>query len=221
MWVSDMFEGCVEIRSHFSDCLDDLCTPEARKSIRFHLVYCAACREELAQWQSLQADLRGLVRRRVPPDLALRLRVRMSQHLHRHYLAGLWVRLENLVKPLLIPATGGVLTAVICFCLIMGSGVAPVTNIPDVPLQIVTPPRVRALAPMDFNTDDNPLVLVTQIDAAGRVKGYRLLSGQNSPELTQRLDRMIYFSLFQPATNFGKPTDGEVVLSLRRITVRG
>jgi hypothetical protein len=145
----------------------------------------------------------------------------MSQHLHRHYLAGLWVRLENLLKPLLIPATGGVLTAVICFCLIMGSGVAPVTNIPDVPLQIVTPPRVRALAPMDFNTDDNPLVLVTQIDAEGRVKGYRLLSGQNSPELTQRLDRMIYFSVFQPATTFGKPTDGEVVLSLRRITVRG
>jgi hypothetical protein len=221
MWVSDMFESCVEIRSHFSDYLDDLCTPEALKSIRFHLAYCAACGEELAQWQSLQADLRGLARRRVPPDLALRLRVRLSQHLHRHYLPGLWVRLGNLLKPLLIPATGGILTAVICFCLIMGSGVAPVTNTPDVPLQIVTPPRVRALAPMDFNTDDNPLVLVTQIDAAGRVKGYRLLSGQNSPELTQRLDRMIYFSIFQPATTFGMPRDGEVVLSLRRITVRG
>jgi hypothetical protein len=53
------------------------------------------------------------------------------------------------------------------------------------------------------------------------VKGYRVLSGQNSPELMQRLDRMIYFSVFQPATAFGKPTDGEVVLSLRRITVRG
>jgi hypothetical protein len=37
----------------------------------------------------------------------------------------------------------------------------------------------------------------------------------------QRLDRMIYFSVYKPATMFGKPTDGEVVLSLRRITVRG
>jgi hypothetical protein len=216
-----MFESCVEIRSHFSDYLDDFCTPEALKSIRFHLVYCAACREELAQWQSLQADLRGLARRRVSPDLALRLRVRLSQHLNRHYWAGLRVRLENLLKPLLIPATGGILTAVVCFCLIMGSGVTPVTNTPDVPLRIVTPPRVRALAPMDFNTDDNPLVLAAQIDATGRVKRYRLLSGQNSPELTQHLDRMIYFSLFQPATTFGMPRDGEVVLSLRRITVRG
>jgi hypothetical protein len=191
----------------------------------------------------------------VNPDLALRLRVRLSQHLNRHYWAGLSVRLENLIKPLLIPATGGVLTAVICFCLIMGSGVAPVTNTPDVPLQIstpprvralapslylamgsgvdpltnttnvplqiVTPPRVRALAPMDFNTDDNPLVLVIPIDAAGRVKGYRLLSGQDSPELTQRLNRMIHSCLFRPATTNGIPTDGEVLLSLRRITVRG
>jgi hypothetical protein len=80
---------------------------------------------------------------------------------------------------------------------------------------------VQALAPMDFNTGDNSLVLVTQINAEGRVKGYRVLSGQGSPELMQRLDRMIYFSVFQPATMFGKPTDGEVVLSLRRITVRG
>ena len=131
------------------------------------------------------------------------------------------MRFENALKPLLIPATGGVLTAVICFCLIMGSQVVPITNIPDVTVQVVTPARVQELAPMDFNTGDNGLVLVTQINAEGRVKGYRVLSGEGSPELMQRLDRMIYFSIFQPATMFGKPTDGEVVLSLRRITVRG
>ena len=103
----------------------------------------------------------------------------------------------------------------------MGSEVVPVTKIPDVPLQLVTPPRVRELAPMDFNTGDKPVVVVTRVDAGGRVMGYRVLSGQSSPELIQRLDRVMYFSIFQPATMFGKPTDGQVVLSLRRITVRG
>lgn len=216
-----MFESCVEIRNHFSDYVDDLCAPETLKSIRFHLVYCQACRVELEAWQSLQADLRGLARRRVPSDLALRLRVRVSHQLNRSPFTQLWVRLENVLKPLLLPATGGVLTAVICFCLIMGSEVVRVTNLPDVPLSFVTPPRVRELAPMDFNTGDNALVLVTQIDAEGRVRGYRILSGQYSPEVMHNLDRMIYFSSFRPATNFGKPTNGEVVLSLRRITVRG
>jgi len=216
-----MFENCLEIRNHFSDYLDDQCTQEARKSVRYHLSFCEVCSEQLEQWQSVREELRALPRRQVPPELALRLRVQMSQRLHRNFLSFLWVRLENALKPLLIPATGGVLTAVICFCLFMGSRVMPITDDPDVSVQLVQPARVQQLAPMDFNTGDNGLVLLTQINAAGRVKGYRVLSGQGSPELMQRLDRMVYFSSFQPATMFGKPTDGEVVLFLRRITVRG
>jgi hypothetical protein len=207
MWAENMFESCLEIRNYFSDYLDDLCTPEARKSIRYHLSFCDVCQEQLAQWQSIQEELRALPRQQVSPELALRLRVQVSQELNKRPFSERWVRFENALKPLLLPATGGVLTAVICFGLIMGSQVAPITNIPDVTVQ--------------FNTGDNSLVLVTQINAEGRVKGYRVLSGQGSPELMQRLDRMIYFSVFQPATMFGKPTDGEVVLSLRRITVRG
>jgi hypothetical protein len=216
-----MFESCVEIRNHFSDYLDDLCTQEARKSIRYHLSFCDVCQEQLEQWQSVQEELRALPRRQVSPELALRLRVQMSHRLHRNPLSDLWVRLENALKPLLIPATGGVLTAVICFCLFMGSRVVPITDTPDVTVQLVQPARVQELAPMDFNSGDTGLVLVIPINAKGRVKGYRVLSGEHSPELMQRLDRMIYFSVYQPATLFGKPTDGEVVLSLRRITVRG
>ena len=216
-----MFETCVEIRNHFSDYLDDLCTLEARKSIRYHLSFCPACRQQLEEYQSVQEELRALPRRQVPPEVALRLRVQMSHRLNRNLLAGVWVRFENAFKPFLLPATGGVLTAIICFGLIMGSQVVPVTSGPDVALQVVTPPRVQELAPIDFNTGENGLVLVTQINAEGRVKSYRVISGQRSPEVMERLDRMIYFSVFQPATMFGKPTDGEVVLSLRRITVRG
>jgi hypothetical protein len=216
-----MFEGCVEIRSHFSDYLDDLCERDVLRSIRFHLTYCIACQQELEAWQKAHEELHALPRLRVPPELALRLRIRLSHRLHRDVLRRLWVRLQNVLEPLLLPASGGVLAAVICFCLIMGSQVVPVTNTPDVPLQFVTQPQVKELAPIDFNTGDKPVVLVTRIDADGRVMGYRILSGQTSPELTQRLDRLMYFSVFKPATTFGKPTDGQVVLSLRRITVRG
>jgi anti-sigma factor (TIGR02949 family) len=216
-----MFESCVEIRNHFSDYLDDRCTPEARKSIRYHLSNCDACVEQLDQWQSVREELQSLPRRQVPPELALRLRVQMSQRLNQTPVADLRVRLENALRPLLLPATGGVLTAVICFCLIMGSQVTPITTGPDITVQMVQPARVQQLAPMDFSTDDNGLVVVTQINAEGRAKGYRVLSGEGSPELMHHLDRMIYFSIFQPATVFGKPTDGQMILSLRRITVRG
>ena len=74
-----MFEGCVEIRNHYSDYLDGLCDPQVLKSIRFHLSYCGSCRRELEVWETMQADLRGLPRCQVPPELALRLRVEVSQ----------------------------------------------------------------------------------------------------------------------------------------------
>jgi len=141
--------------------------------------------------------------------------------MHRNLLSRLLVRLENALQPLLLPASSGVLVAIIAFGLIMGSNVVPVTPTPDVPVSLATPPRVRMLAPIDFNTGDQPLVLITHIDAGGRVTNYRILSGEQTPEMMERLDRIMYFSLFQPATMFGRPTDGRIILSLRRITVRG
>lgn len=216
-----IFESCTEIRTQFFERLDGSGEPEAERSLRFHLSYCEACRREFERRQTIEADLRTLPREHVPPELALRLRVRLSQELHRNLLGRLWVRMENALRPLLLPASGGVLAAVICFGLIMGAQFVPVAHAPDVPLQIVTPPRVRALAPINLNTGDQAVVVVTQVSAEGRVTSYRVLSGQHSPELTRRLDRMMYFSLFQPATMFGKPTGGQVVLSLRQITVRG
>jgi hypothetical protein len=216
-----MFEGCVEIRNHYSDYLDGLCDPQVLKSIRFHLKYCGSCRRELEAWETMQEDLHGMPRFQVPPELALRLRVEVSRGLHRELLERLRVWMDNVLQPVLLPASGGVLAAIVCFCLIMGSLVVPVTKTPDVPLAFVTPPRVRELPPFDFNTGDAPVVVVTRIDAGGRAMGYRVLSGESTPELIHQLDRVIYFSNFQPATWFGRPTDGQVVLSLRKITVRG
>jgi len=216
-----MFETCMEIRSYFTDYLDGCCDRDQLRSIRFHLGDCGPCREELARYQALQAELRALPRRRIPPELALQIRVILSHCLHRHVWSRWWIWFENAFKPLLVPASGGVLTAVIFFGLIMGSNFVPPSPLPDVPLSLVTPPRLRELPPINFTTDDESVVLLAQVDAAGRVMSYRLLSGELSIERTHRLERLIYFSVFDPATTFGMPTDGQVVLSLRRITVRG
>ncbi len=216
-----IFESCIEIRHDFFDYLENACAPERVRCVRFHLNYCAACRKEFDRAQAVRADLHTLPRRRVPPELALRLRVLLSQELHRNLLGRLGVRFENALRPLLLPASAGVLTAIIFFGLIMGGPVVQETNAPDVPLQISTPPRVRALGPNNLDAGDQAVVVVTQVNAEGRVMGYKVLSGQRSPELLRRLDLMMYFSLFQPATMFGRPTDGQVVLSLRQITVRG
>jgi hypothetical protein len=216
-----MFESCLEIRNHFSDYLDGECSRETLRSIRYHLNACASCRGELDAWQAMQAELRTLPRIRVPAAEALKLRINMSQELHNDLIERIRVRLENVLQPLLLPASAGVLTAIVCFGMIMGSQFVPATRTPDEQLQITTPPQLRALPLLDFNPGDQAVTLVTHVDAVGHVTDYEVLSGQRSPELMNRLDRMMYFSVFRPATLSGKPTDGKVVLSLRRITVRG
>jgi Putative zinc-finger len=216
-----IFESCSEIRNYFSDYIDGACDTAAIRSIRYHLANCAPCSEDLERCRTLRADLRGLERKHVPRHLALRLRVQASQEFHRNALDRLMVRLENMLRPVLIPAVAGALVAVVCIGLMLGEGTPRTNNIPDVPLAIVTPPRIQEMAPLNFDTGGQPLVLVTYVNAHGEVTSYRVLSGPHSPQLMQRLDRMMYFSVFQPATSFGVPTSGRVVLSFRRITVRG
>src|SRR5438093_12032196 len=181
-----MFEFCQEIRGHFSDYLDGACSRDTLRSLRYHLSYCSACKEELQRWQARQAELRALPRRRAPQKYALKLRVSLSQELHRNLLGRLRVHLDNALRPVLLSASAGVvLTAIICFGLIMEWRVTPAANIPDIPIQLVTPPRVQTLAPLDFNTGDQGVVLVTHIDAEGRVMDYKILSGQHSPERSE------------------------------------
>ncbi len=217
-----MFESCVEIRQHFSDYLDGECDRATFRSVRFHLDYCAACQEEFERFETMLGDLRSLARRRVPEELALQLRVLASRHAHSEVLGRLRLFLDNALKPLLLPASGGVLTAVLMFGLIMGSQIVPVTSYSDEPPQVLTaPPRVEVLPPMTFTNGEDTIVLVTYVDSEGRVISYQVLSGQSSPALLRRLDRMLYQTQFKPALSDGRPTDGKVVLSLRRITVRG
>lgn len=216
-----MFESCGEIRDHYSDYIDGECAPEAIRSIRFHIRYCAACRRELDRAEDLQGVLRSLPRQSVPEATDLRLKVRISQELNQTFWARLQVRLDNQFRSLLLPASGGLAAAVFCFCLIMGSLVAPSSNLPDVPVSFVTPASVVDLAPLNFAPGDKPVIVVTYIGAEGEVTSYRVLSGQHSPELMRDLDRLIYFSRYRPATSFGRPTDGRVVLSFSQVTIRG
>lgn len=216
-----MFENCAQIRDHFSDYQDGIATPDVVRSIRFHTQYCAACQKELDAAAEVHNVLRTLPRRPVSPSADLRLRVRISQELSRNYFGRLWIRLDNQFRGLLLPATGGVLAAVFCFCLLMGSEMAPVSKLPDVPVSFVTPARVVQLAPLDLDPGTTPVVVVTYIGINGQVLRYKVISGQHSPGLMRRLDRMIYFSRYSPATTFGSPTDGRIVLSFSQVTIKG
>ena len=88
----------------------------------------------------------------------------------------------------------------------------------------VTPAELR-IAPSEVELgipSDESVVVETVVDANGRVESYRVISApENAQKLLTKLDSMLIFTVFRPATAFGKPTPSRVVLSFSSVNVRG
>jgi len=223
--------NCDRARSLFSCYLDGAVPGRQMQALSQHLGECAGCRTEYAAWQRTQRLVSSLGRKPAPPELALQLRVAISQAAAQRVerrLQGLLVRLENLADAFMLPATAGVVSAIIFFGVLIGFMAMPMqlsASRDDVPTLFYTPPRLQALPSnlgLQSAVTSEPVVVETLVDANGRVQDYRILSGPaDTRGLELQLNNIMIFTTFQPATAFGVPTSGRAVLSFAKINVRG
>lgn len=231
--------NCGEARRSLPGYLDGAIAGRERLRLRGHLDACADCREELERYCLLAMHLAALDPMAAPPDLALRIRVAASASASlRGALAraGSRVRLrcQNILEPLAVPATGGILTALVVFVLVVQTllmGVPlgrPVPN--DQPLDLVQPAALESLAPfpvpgmVDANGRPNPggLLLDATLNAQGEVLFYKILSGPDTAAVQRQIDELLLFSRFRPQLSFGRPMDGgHVLLSFSEVQVHG
>lgn len=220
---------CKQARSTFSVYLDGALTGSEMQSVARHLETCRECEAEYRMLARTQELVRSLGPAKAPADLALRLRVALSQEASRSFTrqwSGLLLTLRHSVNAMMVSATASVASAVIFLGLMIGLYTAPgrVAGAQDVPTMLFTPPQLEA---SQFGANlsalsSEALVVETYVDAQGRVQGYRILSGPAGHEsLRRQLDQMMIFTTFRPATTFGRPAPGRVVLSFSRIQVRG
>ena len=223
--------NCNRARSLFSSYLDGAVPGRQMQAIAQHLGECVACRSEYAAWQRAQQLVSSLGPKPAPPELALRLRVAISQAAvqgAQHRFQGLLVRWQNLANTFMLPATAGLISAVIFFGVLIGFMAMPIqlsASRDDVPTLLYTPPRLQTL-PSDLGlqsaANSEPVVVETLVDANGRVQDYRILSGPaDTRRLEPQLNNIMIFTTFQPATAFGVPTSGRAVLSFAKINVGG
>ena len=220
---------CKQAHSTFSVYLDGALAGSEMQSIARHLETCPGCEAEYRMLARTQELVRSLGPAKAPPDLALRLRVALSQEASRSFTrqwSAFLLALRHSVNAMMVSATASVASAVIFFGLLVGLYTAPgrAAGAHDVPTMLFTPPQLEASQfganLSDLNTD--ALVVETFVDAQGRVQDYRILSGPAGNEnLRRQLDQMMIFTVFRPATSFGLPAPGRVVLSFSRIQVRG
>lgn len=217
--------NCAEARRQLSPYLDGVITGHQMRELGEHMAQCRGCASEYAMLRATQHAVAALGRKQPPPELALRLRVALSREaseVRRSAWEGLRVRVQNALNPLMVPATAGALTAVIIFGLLIGFFALP-TSANDVPTILYTPPQL-AVSPFSTSVgvSGDAIVVEAYVDANGRVQDYRILSApKDSEAMIPSLDNALIFTVFHPATSFGRPTAGKAVLSFSRINVQG
>ena len=221
--------SCEPVRSSLSSYLDGAVTGVEMQRIADHLDICSACAAEFALTRTLQRTLAALGPSRVPADLSLRLRLAISHEGQRTWSSRLdrfklsW---QNALRPLVMQASAGLAGAVlllgsILFLLGAMSAANPVMA-NDEPLGAMTAPHylysVGGIQPVT-TAEDSTIVGEASINALGQVYDYRIVSGpQDTVVRNQVVDRLLS-SVFRPASVFGAPIRGHVVMTFAGISV--
>ena len=193
-----------------------------------HLHSCGECAALYASIRQTQTLVASLGRKAAPPEMALRLRVAISQEIanaRRSRWDTLRVHWDNAFNAIMVPATAGLVTTMIVFGLLISliyPGQVRASN--DVPTMLYTPAELK-FTPFEWSVGANSadsLVVEAYVGPDGRIQDYRILSApEDAQAILPELKNMLIFTTFHPATAFGQPTASRVILSFSKVQVKG
>jgi hypothetical protein len=217
---------CTQAKPLFSSYLDGAVSGAEMHDLSVHLRECGHCQSEYVLLENTRSLVSSLGRRQPPSDLALKIRVAISNarsRSGRDIWEGYLVRLENAFRGLMFPATAGVLSAIVFFGVLIGLLMPyKVSANDDVPSTFYTPPRLQLSEyPEPQLNLDSPVVIETYVDSSGRVENYRIISGRDDENVREQLNRALLFTIFVPAQSFGHPVPGKAIMSFSHVNVKG
>src|ERR1700753_2980505 len=188
-------------------------------------------RDGMLSDEIVRRALRSLPARVSPAGLTTYLGVIASRERQRALgestFAHRWARLKdnlslsmtNFMRPMAIPFAGGVLSAFV----LLGLWVVPTyplraNSTYDIPTMLSTEASIKGITPVSSSEGD--IVIDVTVDDQGKMVDYRIVSGERLVQehgLRRRLENMLLFTEFVPATSFGKPTAARLRLSLHAL----
>jgi anti-sigma factor RsiW len=214
----------------FSEYLDGAMNGRAMQSVGSHLEGCDVCADEFAAWCGMQRLLAETGPVKAPADLGLRLRLAISHEASRRQRLRdcLTTRWNNLIQPLLLQTASGLAGALLLFggiAMLVGVGALPDEVLAhDEPLGAVTMPHYlySAVSEQPVATpDDSTVVVQADVNAQGRVYDWSVLSGPIDEATKTAIREQLMVQVYQPATMFGEPVRGQVLVTFSGVLVRG
>ncbi len=137
----------------------------------------------------------------VPSDLTAKLRVVASyereRRVRRHrWLDKLSLEISNLLRPLAVPAAGGLMSSVVLFGAL-----------------------VDDFSPFLGTMGD--FVVEVSVNEKGIATDFAVPSGHLDKKKLLEIGNLVLYSTFTPATQDGRPVPGKILVAVHHINVRG
>lgn len=230
-------KSCAAIQESFSAYLDGAISGHEMQEISRHIegfddiAGCEECARELAAWKAMQNAVCAVRPAKAPEDLALRLRIAISREQARresHWTDRLSLAWDNAVRPLLVQVSAGLAGTVVLvgsIVMLLGVVAAPQEVLAnDEPLGAVTAPHYlySTVSPGSIVTSHGAAIVVeASVSASGRVYDFTIVSGPQDQGVWTQVANQLMGSVFEPASAFGVPIRGRVIVTFSGISVRG
>ncbi len=223
---------CTNVRENLILLEDGIVTEVDRRALEAHLAGCPDCAARREQYAAVGRSLRALPRNPIPPSVTYALRSMASREAaRRRGYSGFFgpmrqlrenfvLHMSHLMRPLALPAAGGLLSAVFLFATMVPTLSSSRIQTWDVPIAIATDAQVKSSSLLDMAEAEISIDIL--VDENGRVIDYALPEGSGLPKsslIRRRLENTLLFTEFNPATTFGKPVVGWVRVNFRGIEI--
>jgi len=222
-------ETCEAIRAEFPDYLDGAVSGVAMAAIGEHLDACPSCSDDFESLLGVQQSLAGLGPAQPPARLQAQLRQAIDIERERgthlspfNRLAFAW---DTWLASAALRATGGFAATILLIGALgwMFSAPLAVQANDDNMAQLISPRfSYSQVPPQPIAMDhDTPVMVEAKVDTSGRVYDYAILAGQLDQAARLQVEQNLLSSVFKPATLFGTPVRGQVILTYTGVSVRG
>jgi hypothetical protein len=220
--------NCHEAKRSSAGYIDGRLRSDERSGVAEHLAGCASCSSYFEQAVLIRTTMGRLSRPAVPAKLQTQLKVIASRERAEVLRSrgsrwhAIWERwkfsLNDLMRPLALPATGGVLSSIALFGLfVLTFGTTAARSSYDIPLCGVSTSEAT-LVPIELRTQS--VTLNMRFDGSGRIGDYNIANQSGSYSGMQAHLAAITVPQFSTVFAVARPISGDIQIQFVPLALR-
>ncbi len=223
--------SCETTREEFGAYLDSAMSGVEMQAVAAHLETCVPCGREFEELRLLQQCLGELgtapIPERLQQQLCETLAVERERGTHLAWRGRAMLAWKTWLAPLALRVSGGLLAALVLTAGLGWIFAAPMFSSVQANdenmAHLVSPRYLYSQVPAQpiETRHDVPVVVEALVDTQGRVYDYQIVAGPQDAAVQMKVQQNLLASVFTPATAFGVPVRGQVVVTYAGVVVRG